>query len=114
MRRRLVIASLLLLVQVAAHARILPLPEQAQLGLGAYATLQEGQTEEREPGPADLDEAVEIALKRYGGEVTNRDTVVREGKRVHEIRILGDDGVVHNVRIDPETGRFIPQEGRDD
>jgi uncharacterized membrane protein YkoI len=28
-------------------------------------------------------------------------------RRVHEIRILGEDGRVHIVRIDAETGAFL-------
>jgi hypothetical protein len=67
---------------------------------------------EREPGPANLEEAIEIAKKRYGGEAARADTVVREGRRVHEIRLLGEDNTVRTVRIDPETGRIIPQERR--
>lgn len=66
--------------------------------------------EEREPGPADLEEAIEIALDRYGGRATRSETVVREGRTVHEVRVLGDDGIVRTVRIDPETGAIIPQQ----
>jgi uncharacterized iron-regulated membrane protein len=66
------------------------------------------ETEEREPGPADLEEAIEIAEKRYGGRATRSETVEREGQTVHEIRVLGDDGIVRTVRIDPETGAIIP------
>ncbi len=65
--------------------------------------------EEREPGPADLEEAIEIALERFGGQATRSETVVREGQTVHEVRVLADDGIVRTVRIDPETGAIIPQ-----
>ncbi len=68
-------------------------------------------SEERQPGPADLEEAIEIALKRYGGRATRFETVVRDGKTVHEVRVLGEDGSVRTVRIDPETGAIIPQQG---
>ena len=65
--------------------------------------------EEREPGPADLEEAIEIALARYGGRAADAETVVRDGRTVHEITVLGDDGSVRTVRIEPETGAIIPQ-----
>lgn len=64
--------------------------------------------EEREPGPADLEEAIEIAVKRYGGEPAGAATVERDGRRVHEVRLLVDDTVVRTVRIDPDTGAIIP------
>jgi uncharacterized membrane protein YkoI len=67
--------------------------------------------EEREPGPADLKEAIEIAEKHTGGKMAGAETVRREGRMVHEIRILLDDGGrVRTVRIDPATGAIIPQE----
>jgi hypothetical protein len=66
--------------------------------------------ERRPPGPADLNEAIEIAQKRYGGEVSRADTVERDGRQVHEVRLLVDDGNVITVRIDPATGAIIPQE----
>lgn len=62
---------------------------------------------EREPGPANLEEAVEIAIKRYGGEAVRADTVERDGVEVHEIRLLLEDSRVRTVRIDPATGKII-------
>jgi Peptidase propeptide and YPEB domain len=68
---------------------------------------QEGR--EREPGPATLEEAIEIAVKRYGGRPAGAETVVRDGKRVHEIKVLNEEnGSVRTVRIDPETGAIVP------
>lgn len=67
------------------------------------------QTDDREPGPATLEEAIEIAVERYGGRATSADTVVRDGREVHEIRLYDEDsGTVRTVRIDPETGDVIP------
>jgi len=67
------------------------------------------QNEERPPGPADLEEAIEIAVKRYGGEPAGAATVERDGRRVHEVRLLDEaSGSVRTVRIDPETGAIIP------
>lgn len=64
---------------------------------------------EREPGPANLEEAIEIAVKRFGGEPAGAATVERDGRRVHEVRLLDEtNGSVRTVRIDPDTGAIIP------
>jgi uncharacterized membrane protein YkoI len=64
---------------------------------------------EREPGPADLEEAIEIAVKRFGGEPAGAATVERDGRQVHEVRLLDEtNGSVRTVRIDPDTGTIIP------
>jgi uncharacterized iron-regulated membrane protein len=112
MHCRLAIPCLLLLLQSVAYGRSLPAPAPAPLAWTPGLALQE--EKEREPGPADLQEAIEIALKRYGGEAAGASTVVREGKEVHEIRVLLDDGRVRTVRINPDTGAIIPQETRQD
>ena len=87
---------------------------QSQVGQVFYqpplAASQDSEEGERQPGPADLEEAIEIALKRYGGRATRFETVVRDGQTVHEVRLLGDDGSVRTVRIDPATGAIIPQQ----
>jgi len=72
----------------------------------AAETLQERRR--REPGPATLTEAIEIAIERYGGRATNAETVERDGRRVHEIRLFLEDGSVRTVRINPDTGAILP------
>jgi uncharacterized membrane protein YkoI len=72
----------------------------------AARTLQERR--QREPGPATLTEAIEIAIERYGGRATNAETVERDGRRVHEIRLFLEDGSVRTVRINPDTGALLP------
>jgi hypothetical protein len=115
MLRRLAMPCFFLLLAGAADARPLPSADPATGVPQRLLTLQEEEEEkEREPGPADLEEAIEIALKRYGGRAAGADTVVREGRRVHEIRVLSEEGSVRTVRIDPETGAIIPQERRQD
>jgi uncharacterized iron-regulated membrane protein len=70
---------------------------------------QQSEESEREPGPASLEEAIEIAVKRYGGEPAGAATVERDGRRVHEVRLLDEaSGSVRTVRIDPDTGAIIP------
>jgi len=94
-----------LVLACAAPAGIMTLPVLAQEQEPAPAA------EEREPGPADLKEAIEIAEKHTGGKLAGADTVERDGRKVHEIRILLEDGGrVQTVRIDPATGAIIPQE----
>ena len=106
MIRTVAIVSILLLGLDAAQA--LPLTARAGIAqpVPTLVTAQEG--EEREPGPADLQEAIEIAVKRYGGQAADADTVVRDGRRVHEVKVLSDEGIVRTVRIDPDTGAIIP------
>lgn len=83
-----------------------PVAEWSLLGAS-----QQGQP--REPAPATLEEAIEIAVKRYGGRAVDADTVVREGQRVHEISLFNEEtGTVRTVRIDPETGAIIPPRRR--
>jgi uncharacterized iron-regulated membrane protein len=110
MIRLILTFSLLLLLQRPALALTRPPLDEAgpSAAVVPLVATQEAK-EEREPGPADLAEAIEIALKRYGGRAASSETVVRDGRRVHEIRVLGDDGSVRTVRIDPDTGAIIPQ-----
>ncbi|MDX1563547.1 MAG: PepSY domain-containing protein, partial [Gammaproteobacteria bacterium] len=63
--------------------------------------------DEREPGPANLQEAAEIAVKRYGGRAIGAETVVHEGRTVHEIRLYNDEGSARTVRVDPATGAIL-------
>ena len=105
MMRTATFASLLSLALGQAGAFPLPTEARAAQSEPALVAVQEG--EQREPGPADLQEAIEIALKRYGGQAADADTVVRDGRRVHEIKVLSDEGIVRTVRIDPDTGAII-------
>jgi len=107
MIRLTVIAAFSLFALSPAYAISIS-PAGDGLSPSLFATSQVA--EEREPGPADLEEAIEIAVKRYGGRATRSETVVREGRTVHEVRVFGEDGIVTTVRIDPETGAIIPQQ----
>lgn len=84
--------------------------EAAPFAAAPLAASQDSAEQEREPGPATLEEAIEIALKRYGGQAAGAETVVRERRRVHEVRVFGEDGTVRTVRVDPDTGAIIPQQ----
>jgi uncharacterized membrane protein YkoI len=110
---RLPVACFCCLVLVQAEARIAPsadgLPESRSRP--AELPLQQ-QPRRREPGPASLAEAVEIAIERYGGRATKSETVERNGRRVHEIRLYLEDGSVRTVLVDPETGAILPPQER--
>ncbi|MBT3046561.1 MAG: ribosome biogenesis GTPase RsgA [gamma proteobacterium symbiont of Ctena orbiculata] len=52
-----------------------------------------------------LDQAVEQAKQRLGGRVISAETRERDGKRVHNVRILTNEGKVRRLRINAEGGR---------
>jgi uncharacterized membrane protein YkoI len=108
MIRLILITAPAILAQSPAFAVSVALAGTAEFDAPRLVASQD--SPEREPGPADLEEAIEIALKRYGGQAAGAETVVREGQRVHEVRVFGEDGTVRTVRIDPDTGAIIPQQ----
>jgi uncharacterized membrane protein YkoI len=107
---RLTIACCCCLVLVQAEARLAQAPADATelTSPSPQHPLQAQERRPREPGPATLREAVEIAIERYGGRETRAETVERDGRRVHEIRLLLDDGSVRTVRVNPDTGAILP------
>ncbi len=46
-----------------------------------------------------LEQAAEQVARQYNAKVVSAHTVERDGRRVHVIRILTDDGVVRTVRV---------------
>ena len=98
----------LILLLALGRAGAFPVPTEAWAAQSEPALAAVQQRQEREPGPANLQEAIEIALERYGGQAADADTVVRDGRRVHEVKVLSDEGIVRTVRIDPDTGAIIP------
>ena len=57
-----------------------------------------------EPSSVSLDQAVEIAQRRYRAKAIKAETVRQGERRIHQIRLLGADGKVLNVRVDAESG----------
>ena len=51
-----------------------------------------------------LAEAILIAQSRYSGPRSARPNHPQGNGSVHEIRIIGNDGLVHDVRVDARTG----------
>lgn len=58
-------------------------------------------------GGVSLAQASAMAQGRYPGRVVRAEPVQMGDRRVYEIRILGEDGRVHIVRIDAQTGSFL-------
>ena len=54
-----------------------------------------------------LDDAVEIVRKRYGGRVISASTRKDNGRKVHVIKILSDEGRVRTVRVDADSGKLM-------
>lgn len=96
--RRVLLGSVVLLLAGAAGARPLPgLPQHDSIG-------QDETLAPAQRGSVSLDQAVSIAQRRHPGRVVRAETTMRNGRLVHEIRILGDDGRVVTVRIDAASG----------
>ena len=109
---RFLIVTLCCLALGQAHARSAAAPAPPTDNGSLAGQLPHQERKQREPGPATLREAVEIAIERYGGREARAETVEREGRRVHEIRLFLEDGSVRTVRIDPNTGAILPQQER--
>ena len=54
-----------------------------------------------------LDDVVSRLRRGDGGKVLSADTVDENGRRVHRIRVLKDDGRVRRLRFDGDTGQRI-------
>jgi uncharacterized membrane protein YkoI len=57
-----------------------------------------------EPAGVSLDQAVEMAQRRYRAKAVKAQTVDSGGRRVHQIRLLSTEGKVWTVRVDAESG----------
>ena len=57
-----------------------------------------------EPSSVSLDQAVEMAQRRYRAKAVKAETVRQGERRIHQIRLLSSDGKVWNVRVDAESG----------
>ncbi|HEX7116743.1 MAG TPA: PepSY domain-containing protein [Steroidobacter sp.] len=57
-----------------------------------------------EPAKISLDQAVEMAQRRYHAKAVRAETVRMGDRRVHQIRLLSAEGKVWTVRVDAESG----------
>jgi uncharacterized membrane protein YkoI len=51
-----------------------------------------------------IDQAIQIAERRFGARVVRADVAEVDGRRVYVLRLLSEKGVVRTVKIDAETG----------
>jgi hypothetical protein len=58
-----------------------------------------------------LDGVVSSLRHRRAGRILSADTVREDGRTVHRIRILSDEGRVRGLQFDGNTGRPIPRRG---
>jgi uncharacterized iron-regulated membrane protein len=54
-----------------------------------------------------LDQAVEMAEKRYAARVVRADAREQDGRTVYVLRLLNESGRVWTVRVDAATGRVL-------
>jgi uncharacterized membrane protein YkoI len=83
------------------------------LGLGSSQALA---GERHRPGERDQrsedhrgisqDEAVRRAERRFNARVVKAETRTVDGRKVHVLRLVSDDGRVFTVRVDAETGNM--------
>lgn len=57
-----------------------------------------------EPAAISLDQAVEMAQRRYRAKAVKAETVRRGDRRIHQIRLLSAEGKVWTVRVDAASG----------
>jgi uncharacterized membrane protein YkoI len=57
-----------------------------------------------EPSGVSLDQAAEMAQRRYRAKAVKAETVQIGDRRVHQIRLLSPEGKVWTVRVDAESG----------
>jgi hypothetical protein len=51
-----------------------------------------------------VDQAIEIAERRYRARVVRAESKEQQGRRVYVLRLLSEEGRVWTVRVDAETG----------
>jgi uncharacterized membrane protein YkoI len=54
-----------------------------------------------------LDQAAQMAQSRYNARVVKAETVRSGDRRVHQIRLLNEQGKVWIVRVDADTGQMF-------
>jgi uncharacterized membrane protein YkoI len=60
-----------------------------------------------EPRGVSLDQAVQMAQRRYGARAVKAETVSQGDRRVHRIRLMSPEGKVWHVHVDAATGDMM-------
>jgi uncharacterized membrane protein YkoI len=73
---------------------------------GAQDLIERRPREERhiEPRGISLDQAVQMAQRRYQARAVKAETVNHGDRRVHRIRLMSTEGKVWHVHVDAQTG----------
>lgn len=93
---RLVALSALLIVALEPGLAAAQRPDKPLDPLVRFQTVQQR--------GISLRQAIALAQQRYQGRVVRAETKEMNGRRVHEIRILGDDGRVRTLHFDADAG----------
>jgi uncharacterized membrane protein YkoI len=101
------VAAMLLGADFAAARPRLSLLQQVEHEAEQLVPAQRRLVPAQRGGGISLQQATSMAQMRYPGRVVRAETVQAGDRLVHEIRIVGDDGRVHTVRIDAQTGAFL-------
>ena len=88
----------------AGTAAARPKPWSMLLDAPAWSAREADGWPAQRGGGMSLQQAIDMAQRRYPGRVVRADTVTRNGRVVHVIRILGDDNRVRTVQIDAQAG----------
>jgi uncharacterized membrane protein YkoI len=104
----LAVAALLVVDDAAiARPRSLSLTQDQPDVEPSAPAQQDGFVPAQRGGGVSLQQATAMARRQFPGQVVKAETVRVGDRLVHEIRILGEDGRVRNVRIDAETGAVL-------
>jgi uncharacterized membrane protein YkoI len=57
-----------------------------------------------EPRGVSLDQAVQMAQRRYHARAVKAETLTQGDRRVHRIRLMSSEGKVWHVQVDARTG----------
>jgi len=60
-----------------------------------------------EPRGVSLDQAVQMAQRRYGARAVKAETLSQGDRRVHRIRLMSPEGKVWHVHVDAATGDMM-------
>jgi len=98
--------GLLAVALCALSLLLLPGMASAQAGTGAQLERVQVSGAAALSEQVSLDQAVRMVRERSGGRVLRAETQRQNGRTVHRIRVLSDDGRVRNYSVDAQTGRI--------
>lgn len=96
--------SFLILTLVLLNQAVLLPPVEAQGLVDHRHRQREDNGERNDRRGVSLDEAVQMAQRRYKARAVKAETASDGERRVYVIRLLNDSGRVWTVRVDAETG----------